>query len=60
MPEDVEAALDRFQSFVGRLGMDAIIDSESGFTASDAQLLIGEVEMAAHARRVEEHRSLGD
>lgn len=60
MPDDVEAALDRFQSFVGRLGIDAIIDPESGFTASDAQLLIGEIELAVDARRIEEQRSLDD
>jgi hypothetical protein len=40
--------------------MDAIIDRESGFTASDAQLLIGEVELAAHMRRLEEQRSMDD
>jgi hypothetical protein len=51
MPDDVQAALERFQSFIGRLGLDAVIDKESGFTTNDAELLIGEIEIAAQARR---------
>lgn len=51
MPEDVTAAIDRLQQFIGRLGMDAIVDEASGFSVADATLLIGEVEMAAAQHR---------
>jgi hypothetical protein len=55
MPDDVQAALDRFQSFLEHYGTDEVIDQRSGFTANDAQLLIGEIEMAAQERRHGEH-----
>jgi hypothetical protein len=47
MPDDVRAALDRFQQFLGRYAGDDVIDQESGFTAADGQLLAGEVEMSS-------------
>lgn len=49
MTDDVRQALDRFQSFIGRFGLNSVIDAESGFTTGDAALLVGEVEMAAQA-----------
>ncbi|MES2159245.1 MAG: hypothetical protein V4512_15710 [Pseudomonadota bacterium] len=55
MTNDVRVALDRFQTFIGRFSQDAIIDQASGFTAGDAALLIGEIEMADAQRRMEEH-----
>ncbi|MEJ7934627.1 hypothetical protein WG907_10200 [Sphingobium sp. AN558] len=51
MPEDVIAALERLQQFIGRLGMDAVVDVQSGFTVADATLLIGEVEMGLSRHR---------
>jgi hypothetical protein len=53
MPEDVERALTRLYAFLEKFGEDAVIDADSGFTAADAQLLIGELEMAQLARRIE-------
>ncbi|PZU61003.1 MAG: hypothetical protein DI547_00710 [Sphingobium sp.] len=50
MPEDVENALLRFQSFLARYTMGEIIDQRSGFTVNDARLLIGEIEVAAQHR----------
>ncbi len=49
MTDDVREALDRFQDFVGRFGMDAVIDARSGFSTGDATLLIGEIELAAQS-----------
>lgn len=57
MPEDVIAALERLQQFIGRLGIGAIIDVQSGFSVADATLLIGEVETAMGHHR-EEDREL--
>lgn len=54
MPEDVRAALERFQQFVGSFEAGAEIDGKSGFTTADAMLLIGEVELAARQHRVED------
>ncbi|MEC3948380.1 hypothetical protein [Sphingobium sp. HWE2-09] len=48
MPDDVPAALERFQRFIGSFSSDAMIDADSGFTAADGILLAGEIEMAAH------------
>lgn len=45
MPDDVRAALERFQLFLGKHGGE-VIDEESGFTAADGQLIAGEVEMS--------------
>jgi len=53
MPDDVNAALDRFERFLARFGTDAVVDPDSGFTVGDAYLLIGEVQMAAQNRRSE-------
>lgn len=47
MPDDVRAALDRFQQFLGRYAGDDVIDQESGFSAADGQLIAGEVEMSS-------------
>ncbi|RYM07982.1 hypothetical protein [Sphingobium cupriresistens] len=50
MPEDLNDALERFQIFVGRFGLDDVIDEDSGFTHNDAMLLAGEIEMAIQTR----------
>lgn len=42
IPNDVNAALERFQNFLGS-HPDELIDSTSGFTKSDGMLLVGEV-----------------
>ncbi|WP_199743125.1 hypothetical protein [Sphingomonas ginsenosidivorax] len=50
MPEDVRAALERFQTFLGRFPGGDTIDADSGFTVSDGILLVGEIEMSmAHS-----------
>lgn len=46
MPDDVRAALERFQLFIGRYSGDDVIDQQSGFSAADGNLLAGEVEMS--------------
>jgi hypothetical protein len=51
VPDDVDAALERFRAFLARYGMDEVIDVGSGFSTNDAQLIIGEVELAAQERR---------
>ncbi|WP_289145011.1 hypothetical protein [uncultured Sphingobium sp.] len=56
MPDDVNNALERFKTFLGSFGMDAVIDQNGGFTTSDGHLLIGEIEMAMAERRSEEDR----
>lgn len=55
MPEDVRAALERFQTFAGSFKSGAVIDEASGFTAADAQLLAGEIELAAHRDPADEN-----
>lgn len=47
MPDDVAAALERFQTFIGRYSGDEVIDEQSGFTVADGILIAGEVEMSA-------------
>jgi len=47
MPDDIAAALDRFQTFIGRYVGGGVIDEESGFTAADGQLLAGELQMSS-------------
>lgn len=47
MPDDVAAALERFQRFIGRYSAAEVIDEESGFSVSDGMLIVGEVEMSA-------------
>lgn len=55
MPEDVRAALERFQTFIEQFPGGNIIDATSGFTVSDGMLLVGEVEMSAsHSHRDED------
>ena len=54
MRDDVQAALERFQIFAGGFSTGSVIDKTSGFTPADAQLLIGEIEMAAHQQPSEE------
>lgn len=50
MPDDVRAALERFQNFLGRHA-EQVIDEESGFSWADGMMLAGEVEMStAHLR----------
>ncbi len=53
IPDDVNAALERFQIFLGSCP-DELIDATSGFTKSDGMLLVGEVGLS-HA-----HDDLGD
>lgn len=60
MTNDVRAALDRFQSFIGRFSQSGIVDAASGFTTGDAALLIGEIELADAQRRAEEHSAHDD
>jgi len=55
MPDDVKAALERFQLFIGRYAGDEVIDQESGFTAVDGNLLAGEVEMSSAHTEPEEN-----
>jgi len=47
MPEDVKAALDRFQDFLGQHSGEDVIDPQSGFTVADGMLLAGEIELGA-------------
>jgi hypothetical protein len=50
MPEDVRAALERFQTFIERFPGGDVVDAASGFTVADGMLLVGEIEMSrAHA-----------
>lgn len=44
MPEDVQSALERFQTFLGRFAGGEVIDQDSGFTVGDGMLLVGEVQ----------------
>ncbi|WP_157134611.1 hypothetical protein [Sphingomonas sp. PAMC 26605] len=53
MPDDVNAALERFQNFLGHCP-DELVDAASGFTKSDGMLLVGEVGLS-HA-----HDELGE
>ena len=53
IPDDVNAALERFQKFLGSRP-DEMIDATSGFTKSDGMLLVGEVGLS-HA-----HDDLGE
>ena len=53
MPDDVSAALERFQNFLGQYH-DSMIDEQSGFTVSDGMLLVGEVEMSQAHREPDE------
>lgn len=58
MPEDVRAALERFQQFIAGFEAGTEIDGKSGFTTADAMLLVGEVEMAASQHRVEDENPI--
>lgn len=49
MPDDVAAALERFQTFLGKHGAGGVIDEDSGFTVADGMLLVGEVQTNSHA-----------
>ena len=46
MPEDVRAALERFQNFLGKFP-GGVIDQESGFTMEDGTMIVGEIEMSS-------------
>lgn len=53
MPDDVNAALERFQTFLGNIHGD-LVDEKSGFTVSDGMLLVGEVTLShAHSEQDE-------
>jgi hypothetical protein len=54
IPNDVNEALERFQSFLGRCP-DEIIDPKSGFTKSDGMLLVGEVGLSHAHDEPDEH-----
>ncbi|MGY2736032.1 hypothetical protein [Sphingomonas sp. UYP23] len=45
MPDDVNAAMERFQTFLGTFHGD-LVDEKSGFTVSDGMLLVGEVQLS--------------
>jgi hypothetical protein len=55
MPDDVNAALERFQNYAGAFSAGSVIDDTSGFTVADAQLLIGQIEMTAHYESPDEN-----
>ncbi len=57
MTDDVSAALERFQTFLGNWHGD-LIDEKSGFTVGDGMLLVGEVEMS-HAHREPDENPIG-
>ena len=57
IPDDVRSALERFERFLSRFDQDDIIDADSGFSASDALLLMAEAESAAQYRRMEQDHS---
>lgn len=50
MPDDIAAALGRFQAFLDRYDPVSTIDEASGFTAADGLLLAAELELAEKAR----------
>lgn len=54
MPDDVKAALERFQNFLGTHDGD-VIDEGSGFTVADGMLLAGEIELGATRSEPEEN-----
>lgn len=55
MPDDVRAALERFQQFLGQYQGDDVIDEASGFKVSDGTLLAGEIEMLAGHQEPDEN-----
>jgi hypothetical protein len=55
MPDDVSAALERFQQFLGQYRGDEVIDEASGFNFSDGMLLAGEIELLAGRREPDEN-----
>ena len=55
MPEDVNAALERFQTFLERFPDGGLIDADSGFTVSDGMLLVGEIQMLGHRSEPDEY-----
>lgn len=46
MPQDVRAALERFQTFLEGFRGGEVVDANSGFTVSDGMLLVGEIQMS--------------
>lgn len=54
IPDDVNAALERFQNFLGRCP-DEVVDAASGFTKSDGMLLVGEVGLSHAHDDFDEH-----
>lgn len=55
MPDDVRAALERFQQFLGQYQGDDVIDEASGFKVSDGTLLAGEIETLAGHQELDEN-----
>lgn len=53
MPEDVNAAIERLQTFLGSFHGD-LVDEKSGFTVTDGMLLVGEIELAYAQRHADE------
>ena len=45
MPEDVNAAMLRFEAFLSRWPGGGLIDEQSGFTSNDGFLIYSELEM---------------
>lgn len=50
MEDDIEGALTRFELFLESKESNSVIDSESGFTTNDAQLLLGQIKLAQSQR----------
>ena len=54
MPDDVKAALDRFEKFLAQFPGGSVIDDKTGFTSNDGFLIYSELQM------LEEHHSEPD
>ena len=50
MEDDIEGALTRFELFLESKESNSVIDSESGLTTNDAQLLLGQLKLAQSQR----------
>jgi len=50
MEDDIDGALTRFEMFLENKESNSIIDSESGLTTNDVQLLLGQLKLAQSQR----------
>lgn len=50
MEDDIEGALTRFELFLESKESNSVIDSESGLTTTDVQLLLGQLKLAQSQR----------